>query len=193
MEFLSGQASSLAAGLLRDLARYRHRVFVEELGWALDCQDGIELDQFDGSATRYVIARDASQRIVGTARLLPTLGPYLLGEVFPQLMPAGQVPRNSEIWELSRFAATDMHQQQGVGGQFSSPIAVKLLEQALRVAACHGVKRLITVSPLGVERLLRREGFHAHRAGPPQIVGGHPLFACWIEVEDRFEPMADSA
>ncbi|MDI9690539.1 acyl-homoserine-lactone synthase, partial [Burkholderia cenocepacia] len=51
-----------------------------------------------------------------------------------------------------------------------------------RLAAERGVQRLITVSPLGIERLLRRAGFLAHRAGPPMIIDGHPIFACWIEV-----------
>ena len=51
------------------------------------------------------------------------------------------------------------------------------------IARRHGVQRIITVSPLGVERLLRREGFRAHRAGPPMVIGGHPIFACWIEVD----------
>jgi len=57
------------------------------------------------------------------------------------------------------------------------------LRQAIACAAEHGAKRLITVSPIGIERLLRHTGVHAHRAGPPTIVDGHPIFACWIEVE----------
>ena len=51
-------------------------------------------------------------------------------------------------------------------------------------------QRLITVSPLGIERLLRREGFRAHRAAPPQIIDGHPIFACWIDVTPRCPPVA---
>jgi hypothetical protein len=43
-------------------------------------------------------------------------------------------------------------------------------------------QRLITVSPLGIERLIRRLGLQAHRAGPPMIIHGHAIFACWIEV-----------
>jgi N-acyl-L-homoserine lactone synthetase len=71
-------------------------------------------------------------------------------------------------------------------GQMSSPIAVALLRGAIQVAARLGAKRLITVSPIGVERLLRAAGFRAHRAGPPMVVGGHPLFACWIEIESLY-------
>jgi N-acyl-L-homoserine lactone synthetase len=53
------------------------------------------------------------------------------------------------------------------------------------VAAKQGAARLITVSPLGVERLLHRMGVHAHRAGPPVFVNGKPIFACWIEIDEQ--------
>jgi hypothetical protein len=46
-------------------------------------------------------------------------------------------------------------------GAFSSPVAVELLQHAIRSASEQGAERLITVSPVGVERLLRRAGFKA--------------------------------
>jgi len=57
------------------------------------------------------------------------------------------------------------------------------LSTTIDCAAAHGAKRLITVSPIGIERLLRHTGVHAHRAGPPMIIDGHPIFACWIEID----------
>ena len=95
------------------------------------------------------------------------------------------MPSSPAVWELSRFAAVDLAARRTSAlSQFSSPIAVGLLRAAIRVAADRGAERLITVSPLGIERLLRRAGFHAHRAAPPCIVDGHPLFAALIEVDD---------
>ena len=57
MQIITGVADSLPVQLLRELALYRHRVFVEMLGWDLAVQDGMELDQFDRPGTLYVIAR----------------------------------------------------------------------------------------------------------------------------------------
>ncbi|RZL86032.1 MAG: GNAT family N-acetyltransferase [Variovorax sp.] len=186
MEILAGRPGDMAPRVLEDVARYRHKVFVETLGWDLVTEHGLERDQFDREDTLYLAARDSAESIVGTARLLPTDRPYLLGDVFPQLLSGMPVPCDPRIWELSRFAAVDFTATQGSAlGQFSSPVAVALLEESLAIARRNGVERIITVSPLGVERLLRREGFRAHRAGPPMIVGGHPIFACWIEVTDR--------
>ncbi|MDI9689792.1 acyl-homoserine-lactone synthase [Burkholderia cenocepacia] len=183
MDIIAGTQATLAKDTMNDLARFRYRVFVEMLGWDLPCRDGLELDQFDREDTVYLVAHKDEQ-VVGTARLLPTHLPYLLGEVFPQLMGQQPLPQDPAIWELSRFTAVDLDAMRGGGAarQFSSPIAVELLRSVLRLAAERGVQRLITVSPLGIERLLRRAGFLAHRAGPPMIIDGHPIFACWIEV-----------
>ncbi len=182
MHIVSGKPNNLPEGWIHQLASYRYQVFVEHLGWELDTPPGREADQFDRPDTVYVIAKNVKGELTGCARLLPTTQPYLLGEVFPLLLQGQQVPCDSEVWELSRFAAVDFKGQNGPElGQFSSPVAVQLMQEAIAYAARHGARRLITVSPIGVERLLRRAGFHAHRAGPPMIVDGHPLFACWIE------------
>lgn len=184
MKVISGVSGGLSADLFNKVSSYRHKVFIEMLGWELQTKNGVELDQFDRPDTLYVIAQDDDGTINGCARLLPTDRPYLLGEVFPQLLNGQPLPASPDVWELSRFAAVDFDNQTSSAlGQFSSEIAVSLLRQSIACAAEQGAKRLITVSPLGVERLLRRAGFHSHRAGPPMIIGGHPIVACWIEVE----------
>lgn len=184
MNIVSGTAGSLPADLFHRTGVYRHRVFIEQLGWELNVSGGIEQDQFDRPDTLYVVAQDEGGEVCGCARLLPTTAPYLLGEVFPQLLNGAEPPHSPEVWELSRFAAVDF----ASGGssplrQFSSEITAGLLFAAIACARERGAKRLITVSPLGIERLLRRGGVRCHRAGPPINVEGHLIFACWIEIE----------
>jgi N-acyl-L-homoserine lactone synthetase len=181
VEFTTGTSRDLPEEVFVGLAQYRHKVFVETLGWDLATQAGLELDQFDRPDTLYVAAREEG-RYVGVARLLPTVQPYLLGEAFRQLMGDAPLPSSDDVWELSRFAAIDFRSN-ALSGQFSSPTAVGLLKAAQSCALRRGASRLITASPLGIERLLRKAGFSAYRAGPPQIINGHPLFACWIELD----------
>lgn len=183
MHFISGTFQTLPPGTMARIAAYRHRVFVEKLGWQLDCAAGQEMDQFDREDTVYVAAKDAHGRVAGVARLLPTHRPYLLGEVFPQLMGGMPVPRNAAVWELSRFAAVDFNRSSaGPLGQFSSHLTLQLLRATVAVAFSRGARRLLTVSPMGVERLLRHTGFTARRAGPPVMVDGNPVLALWIEL-----------
>ncbi|MFP8779785.1 acyl-homoserine-lactone synthase [Hydrogenophaga sp. RWCD_12] len=166
---------------MADLGRYRHKVFVEKLGWQLQCEHGLEYDQFDRDDTIYVLAKNDDDQIIGTARLLPTSKPYLLGEVFPQLLNGQLPPCSSDIWELSRFAAVDFDSSSTSAlRQFSSEAAISLLRQSMETAMRVGARRVITVSPLGIERLLRRAGFEAARAGAPMKVDGMSIFANWI-------------
>lgn len=191
MNIVTGTPADLSVEIMAGVARYRHRVFVEKLGWQLRCENALEYDQFDRDDTVYVVAHNAHHEVVGTARLLPTTRPYLLDEVFPQLLHGMAPPHSPDVWELSRFAAVDFSVQGSSAlAQFSSPIAVGLLQASLECAARHGAKRFITVSPLGVERLLRIAGFRAHRLAPPVIVDGNPVFACSIGCETHGAPMA---
>lgn len=184
MNFVSGTASTLSATLYEGIAAYRHKVFVETLGWDLKTEAGLEYDQFDRDDTVYVVARDEQDRLSGCARLLPTVRPYLLGDVFPELLHGAPVPCSPDVWELSRFAAVDFNNRtMSPLAQCSAPLSIELLRAAIACAAAHGAKRLVTVSPVGIERLLRRAGIPARRAGPPLIIDGHPIFACWIDVE----------
>ena len=184
MNIVTGTPADLSLEIMAGVARYRHKVFVEKLGWQLRCENALEFDQFDRDDTVYVVAYNRDQEVVGTARLLPTTRPYLLDEVFPHLLHGMAPPHSPDVWELSRFAAMDFSVQASSAlAQFSSPIAVGLLQASLECAARHGAKRFITVSPLGVERLLRIAGFRAHRLAPPTIVDGNPVFACSISCE----------
>ncbi|MBK9162114.1 MAG: GNAT family N-acetyltransferase [Nitrosomonadales bacterium] len=182
MNIVTGTAAGLSE-IYRQVAGYRHKVFVENLGWDLHAPDGLEQDQFDRTDTVYVAVRDDDGEICGCARLLPTLHPYLLSEVFPQLLNGAPPPNSPDIWELSRFAAVDFNSpDQSPLRQMSSDVAIDLLQASLECAKGFGAKRLIAVTSLGTERLLRNAGFKAHRAGPPMRVDGHLIFACWIEV-----------
>lgn len=188
MHFVTGTYNDLGTHQLNRLARYRYQLFVETLGWELEAKNNLEFDQFDRPDTLYVIAKDTDERIVGTARLLPTTRSYLLSEVFPELLNGQEPPHSPDVWELSRFAAHDFHGMQvhskGELRQVSSDLTVSLLKAAIDAARERGAKRLITVSPLGIERLLRQLDVRTSRAGRPVMVNGHRLFAAWIYCDD---------
>jgi len=184
MEFITGSSEAMSDNVKTEVFSYRYKVFVEQLGWELDTPVGREVDQFDHKDTMYVIAKNQDQEIVGCARLLPTTMPYLLEEVFPELLNGLAPPKSADIWELSRFTSLDL-KEKGIpaNSQFSLDTTVDLLTQTIECAKKQGAKKIISVSPIGVERLLRKAGFKAHRAGPPKIIDGYPLVACWIDVE----------
>jgi N-acyl-L-homoserine lactone synthetase len=185
MEFISEVSRNLSVNVKNQLFQYRYKVFVELLKWEeVSSTYGVEKDQFDHDDTLYVIAKNNEDDIVGCARLLPTTSTYLLEALFPELLNGIVPPKSPDIWELSRFTSIDINNNETVGNsQFSSPTTIALLKESIACAKKHGAKRIISVSPIGVERLLRKIGFHAHRAGPPMMIDGQPIIACWIEID----------
>jgi acyl homoserine lactone synthase len=168
----------------RALGEYRYRIFVEQPGWELPTRERIEHDQFDADDTVYVIGIDEAGEIHGCARLLPTSNPYLLSELFPHLMAPATPPCNERIWELSRFSVSRAGDCSRASPDVEANTRI-MLAAAVTCAEQHAVERLITVLPLGMERLLSRIGAHAHRAGTPQRCDGKPIFASWIEIDDH--------
>lgn len=87
--------------VLEDYFRLRHRIYVDERRWTeLARPDGREIDQFDTPDTIYLMAMEGS-RVVGSHRLVPTNGPTLMSDVFPELALRSLV-RSPFAYELSR-------------------------------------------------------------------------------------------
>jgi acyl homoserine lactone synthase len=74
------------------------------MGWAVSIQDGMEIDRYDALHPYYMLIRGTGMRVRGCWRLLPTEGPYMLRDTFPQLLHGQAAPRNAHVWELCRFA-----------------------------------------------------------------------------------------
>jgi len=168
LQMISGTRKQLRAEVETSLAQYRHRIFIQELGWPLPTENGLERDSFDRQDTIYVVASDTSGEICGCGRLLPTTKPYLLSE---------------DVWELSRFAIStpsDIRLSSAEAWQNTC----FLMANIVSVAASHGATRLIAFSAIGNERLLRRMGVNIHRVSTPQFIDGKPVLAFWIEIDD---------
>jgi N-acyl-L-homoserine lactone synthetase len=181
MRVVAVTGEELTTWLEAAIAAYRYEIFVRRFGWRLPCREGFERDQFDRPDTLYVAALDASNQVCGVARLLPTTRPYLLAEVFPDVMGEHALPRSATVWELSRFSVLPADDRR-LSGEALMEMRRAVLAAAAQCAGAHGARRLITLSPLGVERLLRQLGVDAHRAAAPRRIDGKWTFACWIEI-----------
>lgn len=184
MHIVSGTADALSPALLDEMAHYRYCVFVERLGWQLQADGKKEWDQFDREDTLYIMARGSRPALRGVARMLPTSSAYLLDEVFPALLGGRPAPHSARIWELSRFAAIDLgkasHEPRTAFGAADEALA--LLDCAMSLAVAADVAEFVTVSPVGVERLLKHAGMVVHRFAPALWIEGELLCAYTIEL-----------
>jgi N-acyl-L-homoserine lactone synthetase len=103
--------------------------------------------------------------------------------MFPELLNGAPAPCDPTIWELSRFTAVNLSRPAKTAlADFKKSTAAMLMQAAMTCAAEYGARRLVTVTAIAMERLIRRLGIHSHRMGPPRIVNGEPIYGCWIEL-----------
>lgn len=180
-QYSTGTRQELAPQLFERMGFYRRDVFINRLGWDLHTVDGMELDEFDGPDAVYVCAHDEEENVSGVARLLPTTAPYLMEKVFPELWAGKELPHDPQIWELSRFAAMNSSADEPNSHQASAAHASELLRNVMRTSKLLGAQTLVTVSPVGMERLMRLNGFRAMRSGPPILNHGSPIVSLQID------------
>lgn len=181
----------LSAHDRRGMFRLRYDTFAVKLGWDVKTTaDGLEIDEFDDTRAHYILAKSPGEgaHIDACWRLLPTLGPYMLRSVFPELLWGQAAPESADVWELSRFAlATDRLANGENAGNVQigfGPLSVSLMAEAARFARARGIARYVTVTTTAIERMLVRQRLHLHRLGPPIRLGDVMAVACYIEVDD---------
>lgn len=172
-----GQFVRQFAGQMFEL---RYKVFHKRLGWKVFVNHGHEIDEFDDNESVYLLTTEGSA-VVGGWRLRPTVRPYMLKNVFPELLYGREAPEDRTIWEISRFA---VHGVQSPRPNYGFGRASRaLLLETVRFAAHRGVSQYLMVVSVAVERLLRSFGLRLHRFGPPMRVGHVMSVAVWLDVD----------
>ena len=158
---------------LKSYFELRHEVFVRKLDWALACpEEGIELDQFDDDDAVYLIISNQHGQVVGGARLLDTSRRSLLGEIFTGLVD-GPVPADPGTVEVTRFVVDPRRERlEGCGD-----VCAELLWGLQEYGIWAGLDRLVSVSYVSLEPILRRAGYRSCRLGPSLTVGGAEIVA----------------
>lgn len=182
-----GDAPQFDQRTLNGMFAFRHEIFYRRLGWDVQTNQGLEFDGFDQLDPVYMIATDPQDVVEGCWRLLPTTGPYMLSDTFPQLLRGEPVPRDERIWELSRFAVD----AGAAAGKLQAPLNTVTMEMVRTLydfAIAHDITHFVTVTSVALERLLKRTGLPMHRFGDgkAQKVGKVLTVACWVDINEQF-------
>ena len=151
---------------LWEMYRLRAKVFKERMGWDIPVLSGMEIDGYDALDPHYLLIKDHNS-VRGCWRLLPTEGPYMLRDTFPQLLNGRMAPCDARVWELSRFAI-DSEGEQGFG--FTN-LALDTMRSLFQFGMNHGIDLYVTVTTTAIERMMRRAGIVIERFGPPMQIG----------------------
>lgn len=148
----------------------RARVFSDRLGWEVDVTAGCESDAFDALRPTYVLAVAETGELAGCARLLPTVGPTMVADVFPSLLPDGQLNGHAAMIESSRFCVdTTLGEGRGDGSVHEATLT--MFSGIIEWCVANGFTKIVTVTDLRFERILARVGWPLQRLGEPKKIG----------------------
>lgn len=177
--------------LFDQMFRLRARQFSERRRWRVTVKGGKEIDQFDDLNPIYICAVNEDGRLIASLRLLPSVGPHMLADVFPEVMNGKDFIRRHDVWESSRFCV-DTFATTGFGPDGIHRATKEVLFGLFDLAQKMGITKIVSVYDLSVERILRRSGCQFKRLGPPHkfnnsyTVGG--LFDVTTKVVDALRP-----
>ncbi|CAM2166593.1 Acyl-homoserine-lactone synthase [Paraburkholderia sacchari] len=179
---------------INEMYRLRARVFRDRMGWDIPTIAGMEIDGYDALGPHYMLIQDNDGKVRGCWRLMPTEGPNMLRDTFPQLLHGQAAPAGRHIWELSRFAI-----ESGNDHAFGfADVTMHAIHSLVSFADRMGISRYVTVTTTPIERLLRRTGIEVSRLGAPVRIGVENAVALEIAVGAQtrnalFGPMAVAA
>lgn len=164
--------------LFANVFRARHAVFIQQAGWDLPQADGMEFDQYDTPATRWVCAHEG-EKVLASVRLTPTthrcgIYSYMIRDAQNGLLPTiprdligFEAPVDPAVWESSRVFVVD-----GLSAGERIRAHGILIQEMVRAARVLGAHTLLGIIPEHSPRLARRVGLDCEPVGPVVDTGG---------------------
>ncbi len=167
------------ADVLLQHYRIRHDVYVGERKWMKPAgPDGLQRDQFDNDDALYILAMEGN-KVVGGSRLIPTLKPHLLSEVFPYLANVRGLPRAHDIYEWTR-----VHVAKECGeGRTGGPIAGNIYCGILEFCLSQGITSLTALMEMWWLPRFHEMGWEVRPLGLPEFIEGEWLIAVQLPVQ----------
>ena len=162
---------------LKAMFEDRKSVFVDLLKWDVPVLDGcFEIDQFDDSHATYIIIADEDGDHLGSARLLPTTRPHILGSLFARLC-AAPPPAGPQVLEITRFCLS-RRQNAAARRRTRNQLVTALAWHALE----NGIKTFTGVAELGWLQQILAFGWDCRPLGVPARLECGMIGALAIEI-----------
>ena len=173
IDAISLETAHLLGDALPSAHRLRHRIFVERQKYDVPSRRGMEWDQFDTPAAIYFLWRDESAHVGAIARLIPTSLPYMIQQLWPELVRNGDMPSSDDIWEVTRF---------GIDRDLGRKRRARVCGEMFCAFAEFGLRNaiggfLFVTPPAVIDSALGEAGVTAERLGDAQRLGRLPVVA----------------
>jgi acyl homoserine lactone synthase len=178
LKLIEGSYASFFPKEMDAMLRNRAETFSQRLGWEVVVKNGYERDRFDDLNPLYLVSVDPdTEKYWGSLRLLPTTGPNMLRDVFPQLLDEGEVVESPTIWECSRICAIAAEGQPERSRGCVNYVLSELIAGIGEVAILAGLTQIVSVFDARIYRVLKAAGCEPEIIGRPQRIGAVMAFA----------------
>lgn len=175
IQIITSQNADDYPELMEEVWRFRHRQFVERLGWKeLRSEDGRETDRFDTDDAIHLVARNEG-RVVGYTRLLRTSGPHLLNDIYPEIMEGHSWPHEHDVYEWTRCISDEDAGRIGEV-QASHVLITGVLEFCLTA----GIRGLIVETHPKLVTWMLETGYAVETLHSPQVINSVPVVPVYI-------------
>jgi len=158
--------------LFANMFRARHQSFIVQNKWDLPHANGMEFDQYDTPASRWVAVHENGQVLAGI-RLTPTthrcgIYSYMIRDAqlgllssIPSTLLFEEAPVSEHIWESSRVFVSEL-----VPAKSRLRVQMQLRQEMVIAARNLGATSVLGLIPDASRRLGRRVGLECAPAGP---------------------------
>jgi N-acyl-L-homoserine lactone synthetase len=158
--------------LFANMFRARHRAFIQQNKWDLPEANGMEFDQYDTPASRWLAVHDNGEVLAGI-RLTPTthrcgIYSYMIRdaqkgllESIPSNLLYAPAPVGEHIWESSRVFVSEK-----VPASQRLRVQLQLRHEMVLSARALGATTVLGLIPEASRRIGRRVGLECEPAGP---------------------------
>jgi acyl homoserine lactone synthase len=172
LKLIPGNRASSHPREMDAMFRSRARTFSDRLGWEVKVQDDYERDRFDDENPLYLISvNPETGEYWGSLRLLPTTGPNMLRDVFPQLLEEAEIIESATIWESSRIHVANAKVPLPRRNGRVSYVLAELILGIAEVSLIAGLTQIVTVTDWRFLRILKMAGWDPQIIGRPQRIG----------------------
>ncbi len=164
----------------RDVGMFedRRRLFVDTMRWDVPVRDNrFEIDQFDGPDAIYIADFGDRGDHRGSMRLLPSVGPHILADLFAELC-TGDVPCGPDIYEITRLCLPSR-----LGAKQRLIVRNHLISVMVDHALATGIGTLTGVVRPSFRDAVLAMGWEASPLGPERLVGGMTLAAFRVQID----------
>lgn len=177
--------------LLVRLFKARRQSFIVQNNWNLPEAEGMEYDQYDTPASRWIAVHDGDTVLAGI-RLTPTTArcgmySYMIRDAqkgmldtIPSDLLNFDAPVDPDIWESSRVFVS-----QGIPARERNRVQSQLMMELIQAARAQGAKQLLGMVPAVWPRWISRLGLRAEPAGPVMEIDGIDVQVALMDLEEN--------